>query len=517
MPQMSEPRNPLARWAWPLAVLGLFLLRAPHLLGPLDDPHSWRQCDTSFYTWQYVKHGIDLLHPKVSWLGGHGTLIFEFPLPEALAALLGKAFGFSVVWDRVVALAFTALAAWWFHRIARDLAGTTAARIATAVYLLAPISQFYSRAPQVDFAAQAFAQGFLWHAWRSMRGGGWGHAIGAAACGALAAMIKVPYLLPVLPPLALLAIGAGSLTALAGTFVALAGTGAAFLAWRAHVTAVNGAVPDWNWLPGFYKEVNPWWWYVGDWHTRLKPANWLKLAHRVVFELATPLGALQAAAGLLTQSPRRDGGPSPAIFAAAWSVGALAYVAVFFPLNLIHNYYQLPLVAPVALLVGIAIGSQAGHGNKLVRVVSALTFVGIVSLAILTPIKLHWYRVDTLREAAGVVIAQYVPEDELVVVVDHNSEYSDPRTLTRARRSGWPLMKADLTPELEARLVHEGADWVAWIQEPGDSMLVPPAYLEGSRVARVPLRHAERAAGAAGAELDTLHLYRIALPEGAPR
>lgn len=513
----DRARRSLAAWAWPMGLLGLFVLRVPHLFGPLDDPHSWRQCDTSFYTWSFVRDGIDLLRPKVCWLGAQGTLIFELPLPEALAALLGKAFGFSLVWDRLVALAFTALAAWWFHRLARDVAGATAARLATAFYLLSPLAQFYSRAPQVDFAAQAFAQGFLWHAWRSMRGGVVAHVLGAALCGALAAMIKVPYLLPVMPPLVLLALGAGSLAALSGSIVACAATGAAFLAWRAHVNAVNGAVPDWTWLPGFYKEVNPWWWYVGDWHTRLKPANWFKLAHRVFIEIATPAGALLAAAGLFSRAPRRSGAPAPAVFALAWCVGALAYVAVFFPLNLIHNYYQLPLLAPIALLAGVAVADALERPGALWRWAATATCVLAVGLALVTPRRLHWYRVDTLREAAGAAIAQYVPERDLVVVVDHNSEYSDPRLLTRARRSGWPLMKADLTPELEARLMHEGASWIAWVQEPGDSMLVPPAWLEGSRIARLPLRHAEAAGRDEAAGLDTLHLYRIALPGGTNR
>ncbi|MCC6650551.1 MAG: hypothetical protein IT348_05335, partial [Candidatus Eisenbacteria bacterium] len=95
-----ERRNPFAPWAWPLALLGLFVLRLPHLFGPLDDPHSWRQADTVHYTWQFVRHGIDLLHPRVNWLGGHGTLIFEFPLPEGIAALFGRAFGYTPAWDR---------------------------------------------------------------------------------------------------------------------------------------------------------------------------------------------------------------------------------------------------------------------------------------------------------------------------------------------------------------------------------------------------------------------------------
>lgn len=506
-----ERRNPFAPWAWPLALLGLFVLRLPHLFGPLDDPHSWRQADTVHYTWQFVRHGIDLLHPRVNWLGGHGTLIFEFPLPEGIAALFGRAFGYTPAWDRAVALAFTALSAYWFHRFTRDLAGTTVARIATALYLVAPLSQFYSRAPQVDFAAQAFVHGLLWHSWRSLRGGHWGHAAVAAVCGALAAMIKVPYLLPILPPLALLSFGAGSLFSLAGTVAAFGVTGVAFLAWRSHVNAVNGAVPDWTWLPGFYKEVNPWWWYVGEWHTRLVPANWLKLAHRAAYEILTPVGVVLALLAPFTPIVRRDGEPSPTSVALLWLGGTVAYIALFFPLNLIHNYYQVPLIAPLALLVALTVSGWLAHPHVALRVGAGLAFGAVVALALVMPTRLHWYRVDELRETAGAAIARFVPRDDLVIVVDHNSEYSDPRLLIRANREGWPIMKADLTPELQANLEREGARWVAWVQEPGDSQLVAPARLAPWRVASQALDRAETRGRTV---VDTLHLYRLT---GGPR
>jgi hypothetical protein len=506
MPSESARKNPLVRWAWPLAVLGLFALRLPHLFGPLDDPHSWRQADTVHYTYEYVRHGIDLLRPQVCWLGGRGALIFEFTLPEAMAAVLGRMFGYTPVWDRLVALAFTALAAFWFHRIVRDISDKATARIATAVFLVAPLSQFYSRAPQVDFAAQAFAQGLLWHSWRSMRGGGWGHAAMAALCGALAAMIKVPYLLPILPPLALIAAGAESLLALAGTAAAFAVTGTAFLLWRSHVNAVNDAVPDWKWLPGFYKEVNPWWWYVGDWHTRLAPSNWIKLGRRMVFEIMTPVGALLVLAAPFSPMVRREGTPAPFTFALLWLGGAVAYMAVFFPLNLIHNYYQLPFLAPLSLLIGITVSAWVSHRAAVVRIAAGIAFAGMIALALVLPARLHWYRIDDLREKAGAVIAQYVPAQDLVVVIDHNSEYSDPRLLMRAKREGWPIMKADLTAELQAHLEHEGAKWVAWVDEPKDSLLAPPARLLPDLVATVPL---DRPETRGQSQVDTLFIYRI--------
>jgi hypothetical protein len=82
VPDPSENRlHPFETLAWLAAAVFLLALRIPHLSGPLDDPHSWRQCDTVGYSLAFARHGIDLLHPSVVWLGAHRTLILEFPLP----------------------------------------------------------------------------------------------------------------------------------------------------------------------------------------------------------------------------------------------------------------------------------------------------------------------------------------------------------------------------------------------------------------------------------------------------
>src|SRR4051812_38803 len=58
----------------------------------IEEPHAWRQADTQAYIDNYVRYGIDLLSPRLDKLGGHVPLILEFPLHEALAAILSRAF-----------------------------------------------------------------------------------------------------------------------------------------------------------------------------------------------------------------------------------------------------------------------------------------------------------------------------------------------------------------------------------------------------------------------------------------
>ena len=495
---------------WALVLVALFALRLPHLTGPLDDPHSWRQADTVYATWSFWRHGIDLLHPKVCWLGGHGTLIFEFPLPEAMAALLDRAFGYTPLWDRVVALAFTALWAFWLHRLARQLTDTFTARVATTLALIAPLAQFFSRAPQADFAAQAFAVGLLDHGLRALRGGGRGHAVMAGACGVLTALVKGPYLLPVLPPLALGALGA-SLADLAGVALALAASAVAFVAWRAHVNAVNGAAPDWSFLSGYYKEVNPWWWYVGEWRQRFAPASWIKLLRRLALEISSPAALLLAAGGALLPRPAGERVPGARALTLAWIAGTVLYVLVFFPLNVIHDYYQIPLVAPVALLAALGLRELTRDNRALaVRLAAALAFAAALALALAAPHHQGYYRVDELRQAAAEALDTTVPEGDLVVVVDHDSGYSDPRLLGRALRAGWAVRADEVTPALLARLTGLGARWLAWVSEPGLARLEPPAFLAGRESAGGLLVDLDRQVrGRPPSRLGTLHLYRL--------
>lgn len=509
MPQPpTRPERDL-RWvgvAWGVAAL-LMALRIPHLTGPLDDPHSWRQCDTVYYTLDFARRGLDLLHPAVCWLGAHRTLVLEFPLPEAIAALLYRAFGPDVLWDRLVTLAFFALGTVALHRVARRLAGVRAAWFATLAWLAFPLGQFYSRAPVVDVAAVALGLVLLDLAWLAFARRSVALALAAAATGSLAAMIKAPALVPLAGPLLLVWLAAPPGPRLRLGALAFAPLVVAFALWRRHVDAVNAATPDWSFLPGWYREVNPLWWYFGSWDQRLEPSAWWRLARRLLREATTLPGALLAVLALAL--PERGGSPSPRAFAFAWLLGAFAYLAAFFSLNLIHSYYQVPFLPPLALLVGLGADALAVRlPGRAGPVVAAAAFAVFLAAAVVAPARLGYYRVDELRERAGDAIEARVPPGELVVAADHNSGWSDPRLLQRADRDGFPVAVADLDRVRLARLEALGARWVAVVTSPAHPEIAPPEFLAAWRVAEVAL------AGRAGA-LGTLHLYSLGADSAA--
>jgi hypothetical protein len=490
------------RWWWLAAAL-LLALRLPHLGGPLDDPHSWRQADTARYSLDFARNGIDLLHPAVCWLGAHRTLIFEFPLPEAMSGLLQRWFGEGEHWDRIVGLAFFLAATAYLHAFLRLAAGRRTAWIATLAWLALPLGQFYSRAAHVDFAATAGVHALLYHGARAARGAGWGHAAGAAAGGTLAALIKAPYLLPVMGPLGLIALSATGFPALAALGVALAVTVVVFKLWRGHVDAVNAQAPDWFFLPGYYKEVNPLWWYFGEWAQRLDRTSWVRVVRRLVFEVATPPGVLIAFAAPLAAVRATALKTGPRLMAVAWAAGTIIYLLVFFPLNVIHNYYQIPFLAPVALLVALGFEAMWQRARWL-ALAAAVLFLGMTYVS---PSRLHYYAVDWLRIEAGRLIEARVPEGDLVVACDHASGYSDPRLLHRADRDGWSVAITDLTPERLTRLHELGARHVALVTSDIRPELDAPAFLAPA------VADSERIVDpASNKAIGTLRLYALPLP-----
>src|SRR5262249_26967928 len=139
--------------------------------------------------------------------------------------------------------------------------------------------------------------------------------------------------------------------------------------------------------------------------------------------------------------------PRPVPFLIAWALGTLGYLLVFYPLNVIHNYYQIPFLAPAALAIGL--GLDRLMARPALGYAALLLFV---AGAFVTIHKLHYYAVDWRRVEAGRVIAGHTRPGDLIVASDEDAGYSDPRLLVRADRAGWSVATRDLTPGRVARL-----------------------------------------------------------------
>ena len=504
------PRRSLL-WPWLVVGLALIALRLPYLRGPLTDPHSWRQCDTVHTALDFYRRGFDLLHPRVDWLGGHRTLLLNFPLSEAMSAALYRAFGPDPMWDRLVSLFFCLVSTAYVGATARYLAGERVGRLATLASLAIPLSQYFSRVPHIEYAVIAGVNGTFYHAMRAYDESSTRHALYGAMCGLVAGLVKGPYLATVGLPLFAVLLRAPSPARLVRALVPFVVAIVAFELWRHHVDRVNATVPDWTFLPEFYKEVNPLWRYLGSWGERQMPEHWITIAHRLVYDLATPIGVFIAAAAVWWRPP--DGVPTgrttldPRVVAIAWYANCLIHVVVFFHLNWWHNYYQMPFIAPTAMLVALGTDGLWARLPKPKGVpLGAVVFAAFLAMAVWVPYRLHWGGVDWLRIEAGKVIATQVPANELVVASDYSTwPPTDPRLLFRADRDGWPVRWYDLNADRLNRLRAYGARWVVVITDPGHPDTKVPAFLETARVATLPVLHE-------GHPMGTVNVFDLKLP-----
>ena len=161
-----------------------------------DDWMGWRQADTQSIAFNFVRHGFDILHPRINWGGdGPGFVEAEFQLFSAMVGGLLWALGAKspseIEWPgQLLSLTFVAIAGLLAFRLLRPRYGGLAAAFGAVTLLTSRNMVFLSTSVQPDAmsfllyvsgfgAFVTFAEGgerrFLW---------------GAALLTALAGLVK---------------------------------------------------------------------------------------------------------------------------------------------------------------------------------------------------------------------------------------------------------------------------------------------------------------------------------------
>jgi hypothetical protein len=234
-----------------LLLIAAVIPRLPSLGQPLVEDHPFRQTWTAWTAKLFHERGIDLLHPLVPIFGPQFVLPSEFPLFQALGALVMTA---GVPTDPAMRVAglltfVGCAAALWL--LARDVAGRAVAAIAVAIFAASPLALLWSRTSMIEYLALGAGLAYAWAGlrWRDGRGARWWWI--ALVLGLVTALVKPPTLVGCAIPLALAvaqrdAAGwRGWLRArLDPRFIALGALPlAAAFAWLAYGDAVKAADP----------------------------------------------------------------------------------------------------------------------------------------------------------------------------------------------------------------------------------------------------------------------------------
>jgi len=425
--------------------LGL-LVRLWNISAPIADRHSWNQVSTATVIRHFAEDGIDPLHPQWDVLEGSDTdpriEAEEAPLYHIVAALGTRLLGSLEILARLLSILGSLLGAVFLFRLTRRLADGPAALFAVCFYLFAPFSWFFGRAIMSDawMLAAMIAAVERFEAWTES--GRFGVLLQAAVAVALAGLFK-PFALHVGVALLLLQINRRGLRSL--------------IDWRLVVFVVVSLVPPLAWV----------WWAAqigtlgnvvdsgqsmltaehlwGPLSLLWSPRFWFKIQARIFDQAATPIVTALALLALVGAFRRCR----VALF---WLAGFLVYLLLVRDGNQMHNYYQLPVVPPLALLAGIGLSLLSQMTRQRWIALVLVGFVVVAGLYVRTSFEL-----DLSSQKAGELVGQFSQPGELIVVLDPGATRKN-QAIYAAHRRGWHL-----------RAVHEGQvekhrDWGArWL------------------------------------------------------
>lgn len=336
-----------------LALAFIILTQSPHLNRPPFDAHNFRQSQTWSTVELYNETGIDLLNPRTNYIGEPGIFVLEFPLYQALAAMLMKGFGHTIAVARVFNLLVTLASAGIVFLMGRRIMGMPSGLLAALLYLSAPLNLTYMSSVLIDPLANLAALGAFYMAAQLLAEippkTVW---ISLCFCffAIVTALIKALYLFPVICLISL-AIGTGGREQRKSALlllVWLVPSGISFLLWSHHASQVNNA--------SFFTEgVNP----LGllGWD-KLFTVGWIvAMAKRFVSACAGPLAALLILSGLLYAAyeafrTHQRGNFLVVLFFTCGVV--IGYWLVFPNINYPHEYYSL-ITTPFLALAAAAV------------------------------------------------------------------------------------------------------------------------------------------------------------------
>jgi len=419
-----------------LIIIIAFSVRLWRIDTPLADWHSWRQADTSAVSRNFVKNGIDLLHPRFDDLSNvasgvdnpEGWRFVEFPVYNALQALTFKSFGFFSleVWGRLVSIFFSLGSLVFIYFLVRKYLGGLTALFSVFFFAFLPYSIYYSRVilpePATVFAGLGML--FCWDQFvtekRFKRKVAFG--LSGLLFGSLAFLLK-PYVGVYLLPLAATAIKTYGLKLknylLLGVLILL--TLVPFYLWRSWMSQYPEGIPAFDWL---FNENG----------IRFSPYFFYWIFAKRLGELILGFwGASLLVLGLVYRKEKEGA------FFYLFLAGILAYFWILAGGNVKHDYYQILSLPVVAVFLGKGAEFLFNAPSKNInRFISRI----ILLVVIVFSLGFSWFQIKNYfninNEAmvlAGKRADQILPLNAKVI-----APYGgDTAFLYQTNRQGWPV------------------------------------------------------------------------------
>jgi hypothetical protein len=427
-----------AAWLAGLIAVGT-LIRIPQLWHGLNEMHVFRQTQTTYVALEYARHGINLLHTPLPVFGPNSDVPMEFPLVQAMAAVLIRLGVGPDSAMRIVGLAGFQAAAVLLCMLVLRWHGQLATIVVLALFEFSPFGLAWGAAALIDFPAVALSLGMVvgLDAW-FRTGSRIGLLLGAMS-GWLSFLVKATT-----PPAWCVLVAVSALTAYLSTrswgriatgFLAGPAVGTAIgAAWIRHGDSVKARNP----LTQFLISGTMHDWNFGTLDQRLDPHAYAPAFLRVSSEIAGPLalGLVLAVLGIILAPTRVE-----RVRRAGWLATAAAAPLLFFNLYHVHNYYLIGIFPAIIAAVGVGIVAVAQRirANTAWFAAAGIALI-VVGSAVPESDMLQWMT-SPAPNPGGERIRAATNTDDLIVVTGCDW---DPTTLYFADRRGLMLRDNNL-------------------------------------------------------------------------
>lgn len=422
----------------------IILLRFGHFENTIDEPHSWRQYDTQQYIDGYFDDNNKFLEPSVCWMGNHETLLLEFPLPEFLIAKCYSVFGDEIWVGRLFILICFSFVAYFLFKTLKLVFENRIPEIATICYLLTPLSIYYSRAIHIDFFALVFVFGMLYYCIKAIKNKENKHLFYAFIFACFALLEKAPYAFYFAIPIVVFAIHEKKTLWFLKRAIIFIIPVILLVAWSKYSVRINSQIPNWDQIPNFNRFTTMWYWYFGNFEQRLNIDFWTIVLERLYSEILGYLGLIFGIIGILFYSKSTQYWWIISVL-----IGTVFYWVIFFNLNLNHNYYQLPFVFPLVVLMAMGIETvanyfrEAKHSNVFKGVIIVLFAIQSILYS-----ETNYYKRNEEFNKVAQLINQNTTKGDVIIVSYGGLTPQCPIILQPADRKGFSIPFKDLTPEL---------------------------------------------------------------------
>lgn len=425
----------MKRVFFPIAIVCMVIsvvVRLQGLNAPVADWHSWRQADTAAVARNFVRLGIDILHPRYDDLSNiqsgkdnpQGWRMVEMPLYQATAVLVWRIFPHMSIESvlRLVSVLSVALSILLLGLLLREFIDEKTAMIGMFLYATLPFSIFYGRTILPDSFAVSWALSSLVFLARATPSRVWLlWVVLAGVSGGVSVLVRPMAVFLLVPGVYLLSrlgtVKQKSVSFLVyGLLVCIP-----LYYWRQWILQFPEGIAVSDWL---YNKAN----------IRFKGAWFYWLFAKRFGELILGYwGLILFGLGMVVKNTKRE-----RMFSALWFSGGLLYLIIFAGGNVQHDYYQ-ALLLPITIWF---LAKGAGYLLTAQKDISKFGSMALVTVTIGFMWAFSWYSIRSYFWInrpeiieAGKKADEILPKNAKIIA-PYNG---DTTFLYQANRQGWPL------------------------------------------------------------------------------